>query len=120
MWLAALAASIVLIVAALTNSSGTCVDSAHAAASSCTGGSGGLLLAAVAALGLSLWMLGVEPGQFELLVVLERVLAMKGQGVMDDVVHRATVGVAHALSQGAAAERRAVGVRAELVQCHCS
>jgi hypothetical protein len=39
-------------------------------------------------------MQGVEPGQFELLVVLERVVAIKGQGGMDDVVHRAAVGVA--------------------------
>ncbi len=58
MWLAGLAASIVLIVVALTNRSGTCVDSVEAAASSCgTTDSGGLLLVGVAALGLSLWML---------------------------------------------------------------
>jgi hypothetical protein len=58
MWLAGLAASIVLIVAALTNKSGNCVDSADAAASSCsTTGSGGLLLVGMAALGLSVWML---------------------------------------------------------------
>ncbi|GAA3710086.1 hypothetical protein GCM10022399_28680 [Terrabacter ginsenosidimutans] len=36
----------------------------------------------------------VEPCQFELLVVLDRVLAITGQCVVDDVVHRAAVGVA--------------------------